>query len=121
MNPAKGIKQPHLAAIASLSCLIVLCLAWELWLVPLREGGSWLALKALPLCLAWGGIVRGRVYTFQWSCMLVLAYFAEGVMRLLDVPYAGRLCAAAAVLLSTVFFSACLLFVKRIRESADGL
>jgi len=30
----------HLAAGASLVALVVLCLAWELWLAPRRPGGS---------------------------------------------------------------------------------
>src|SRR5690606_28653235 len=29
--------------------LIALGLAWELWLAPLRPGGSWLVLKVIPL------------------------------------------------------------------------
>ena len=66
---------------AALVALILLCLAWELWLAPLRPGGSLLALKALPLALPLGGILGGRRYTYQWSSMLILAYFAEGVMR----------------------------------------
>jgi uncharacterized membrane protein len=31
----------HAVAVVSLLALIVLCLAWELWLAPLRPGGSW--------------------------------------------------------------------------------
>jgi uncharacterized membrane protein len=70
-----------LCALASLAALIALCLAWELWLAPLRPGGSWLALKALPLALPVGGILAGRRYTFQWTSLLVIAYFAEGATR----------------------------------------
>ncbi len=47
----------HTAAVASLAGLIAVSLAWELWLAPLRPGGSWLALKALPLCLPLAGIL----------------------------------------------------------------
>jgi hypothetical protein len=36
----------------SLIALLFLCLAWELWLAPLRPGGSMLALKALPLLVS---------------------------------------------------------------------
>ena len=61
--------------------LALLCLLWELSLAPLRPGGSFLALKALPLVLPLPGILRGRRYTYQWSSMLILAYFAEGVTR----------------------------------------
>ena len=110
---------PHIAAIVSLVGLIAVSLAWELWIAPLRPGGSWLALKALPLCLPLAGILKGKVYTFQWSCMLVLAYFAEAVMRLFDAAAASRVCAAAALLLSTVFFVACLAYVKQQRKAAQ--
>ncbi|MCW5603452.1 MAG: DUF2069 domain-containing protein [Burkholderiales bacterium] len=65
----------------SLIALIFLCLAWELWLAPLRPGGSWLVLKTLPLLAPLFGILRRRRYTYQWSSMLVLAYFIEGVVR----------------------------------------
>ena len=61
--------------------LVILCFAWELWLAPLRPGGSLAALKAAPLALPLAGIFAGRRYTYQWSSMLILAYFAEGVMR----------------------------------------
>ncbi|MDO5638441.1 MAG: DUF2069 domain-containing protein [Neisseria sp.] len=113
MNQQHRAHWSHTAAIVSLVGLIAVSLAWELWLAPLRPGGSWLALKALPLCLPLAGILKGRVYTFQWSCMLVLAYFAEAVMRLFDAALASRMCAAASLLLSMVFFAACLAYVKQ--------
>jgi uncharacterized membrane protein len=68
-------------ASGSLIALIVLCLAWELWLAPLRTGGTWLAIKVLPLAIALPGVMRGRRYTAQWTTMLMLAYFTEGVVR----------------------------------------
>lgn len=113
------IQWPQRAAIISLLGLIIVSLAWELWLAPLRPGGSWLALKALPLCLPLAGILKGKVYTFQWSCMLVLAYFAEAVMRLFDATWPSRVCAAAALVLSVVFFVACLAYVKQQRKAAQ--
>lgn len=61
--------------------LVALSLAWELWLAPLRPGGSWIALKALPLLAPLRGVVRGRRYTYQWSPLLVLAYATEGIVR----------------------------------------
>ena len=36
-------------AVGSLLGLIILGLAWELVLAPLRPGGSWIALNVLPL------------------------------------------------------------------------
>jgi len=69
------------AASVSLVMLIGLCVAWELFLAPLRPGGSWVVLKALPLLAPLFGILHGRRYTYQWSSMLVLLYFAEGATR----------------------------------------
>eukprot|EP01036_Dinobryon_divergens_P006796 gene6797-9028_t len=41
-----GVSATRWVATGSLLALIVLCLAWELVLAPVRPGGSWLALKA---------------------------------------------------------------------------
>lgn len=69
------------AVIAGLAALTLLSLAWELWLAPLRPGGSMLAWKALPLAVALGYALRGERRTFQWLSMLILFYFTEGVVR----------------------------------------
>ena len=50
-----------------LLALLLLCLAWELWLAPLRPGGSYLALKALPLAIPLVGIFEGKRRTYQWT------------------------------------------------------
>ncbi|PWB49091.1 MAG: DUF2069 domain-containing protein [Nitrosomonadales bacterium] len=71
----------HYIAITSLIALIMLCLAWEGWLAPVRPGGTLLVTKAVPLLLPLFGILRGRVYTYQWASMLILLYFTEGVVR----------------------------------------
>jgi len=71
----------RITASAFLAALAVLTLAWELWLAPLRPGGSWLALKTVPLLLPARGIFSGRIYTYRWATMLVLAYVAEGCVR----------------------------------------
>ncbi|MCP1573743.1 putative membrane protein [Herbaspirillum rubrisubalbicans] len=71
----------HLGASSSLVALILLCLAWELMLAPLRPGGSWMVLKVLPLLLPLRGVLKRDVYTLQWSSMLILVYLAEGLVR----------------------------------------
>ncbi|MDT3707820.1 MAG: DUF2069 domain-containing protein [Thiobacillus sp.] len=99
-------------ASASLIALIFLCVAWELWLAPLRPGGSWLVLKTLPLLFPLMGILKGRRYTYQWAPMLVLAYFSEGVVRVWsDTGITARL-AGAEVVLSVVFFFAAIYYAK---------
>jgi len=105
-------------ASASLVALIALCLAWELWLAPLRPGGSLVALKALPLVLPIAGILSGRRYTYQWSSMLILAYFAEGAMRAFAERGAAQALAAAEIVLSLAFFASALAYARLARGAA---
>jgi uncharacterized membrane protein len=103
---------------ASLVALILLCLAWELWLAPLRPGGSLIALKALPLALPLRGIFAGRRYTYQWSSLLILVYFAEGVTRSVADHGTSQICAAAEAALSLLFFAAVVAYARMTRASA---
>lgn len=107
----------YLTACASLAALILLCLAWELWLAPLRPGGSWLALKTLPLAAPLPGVLRGRVYTFQWALLLILAYFAEGLVRAWSETGVSAQLALAEIVLATAFFASAIFYV-RLRRSA---
>ena len=58
-------------ALGSLLGLVVLGLLWELWLSPIRSGGTWLALKVLPLCIPIAGILKNRMYTYRWVSLVV--------------------------------------------------
>jgi uncharacterized membrane protein len=111
------MKFAQTAAAGSLLALIVLCLAWELWLAPLRPAGSWLALKALPLALPLGGVLSGRRYTFQWSSMFVLAYFVEGTVRAWSERGATQALAAAEIVLSVVFYAAAVGYARATRRA----
>lgn len=102
----------YFAACASLTLLILMCFAWELWLAPLRPGGSWLALKALPLLAPLAGVLRGRIYTFQWTLLLVLAYFAEGVVRAWSDSGAMQILAGVEIAFSVIFFAAAIAYVQ---------
>ena len=108
----------RLAATSALLALIALCLAWELWLAPLRPGGSLVALKALPLALVLPGVLQGRRYTYQWSSMLILAYFAEGATRAwADSGIAQRL-AWAEIAVSLAYFAAAISYARLTRAAA---
>ncbi|KIA82230.1 DUF2069 domain-containing protein [Chromobacterium amazonense] len=105
-------------ASAALIVLILMTLAWELWLAPLRAGGSFLAFKALLLLLPLRGILAGRLYTYQWSSMFILGFFTEGVMRgWADHGLAQRL-AWCEVLVSTLFFICVLGFARSFKQRA---
>jgi uncharacterized membrane protein len=116
---ARLLAVAHLAACISLLALIFLCLAWELWLAPLRPGGSWLVLKLLPLLAALMGVLRGRRYTLQWSSMLILAYFTEGSVRAWSEAGTARQLAIGEVVLSLVFFAGALAFARLTRGARN--
>ncbi len=104
------------AALGSLVALIALGLAWELALAPLRPGGSWLALKVLPLLLPLRGVIRGEVYTYRWSMMLVLAYFAEGIVRAYAEARPASTLAFLEIALAAIFFVAAITYVRARRK-----
>ena len=106
-----------LAACASLVALVFLCVAWELFLAPLKPGGSWLVLKALPLLAPLFGVLRGRRYTFKWSTLLIWAYAAEGATRMYtDTGLAARL-AFVELVLSLAYFGAAVAYLKTTRAA----
>ena len=108
-------------AVASLLGLIVLSLAWELFLAPLRPGGSWLALKALPLCIPLAGFLKNRMYTYRWVSLMVWLYFTEGVVRAWSDRAPSNWLALLEVLLCIVLFTACSLHVRlRLRAAREA-
>jgi uncharacterized membrane protein len=65
-------------------------------------------LKALPLLAPLPGMLHGRRYTAQWSSMLVLAYFAEGIVRAWSEHGTARALSVAEIVLSCIYFAAAL-------------
>lgn len=101
----------HWGAVISLIGLIMLSLGWELWWAPLRPGGSLWALKAVALLLPLTGVLKQRLYTYQWSSMYILAYLTEGIMRgWADYGLSQQL-AWVEITLSSVFFFAVLGYI----------
>jgi uncharacterized membrane protein len=114
---APAILATRWLAVGSVLALIALGLAWELWLAPLRPGGSWLVLKVLPLCLPLGGLLRMRMYTYRWVSLLVWIYFTEGVVRATSERGTGAALAALEATLCLTLFFACVAHVRlRLRK-----
>lgn len=105
------------AAVLSCLGLIILSLLWERWLAPLRPGGSWLMLKAVPLLLPLPGLLKGKRYAYQWSSLLILIYLCEGLVRATSDIGLGRSLGAIETLLSTVYFVSVLAFCRATRPS----
>ncbi|MBC7918296.1 MAG: DUF2069 domain-containing protein [Rhodoferax sp.] len=105
-------------AVGSVLGLIVLGLLWELVLAPIRPGGSWLALKVLPLCIPLAGLMKNRMYTYRWVSLVIWLYFIEGVVRAWSDKAPGNLLAGLEVLLCLTLFVACTLHVRLRQRNA---
>lgn len=106
------VRHTQAAAVAALLSLIALCVAWELWLAPLRPGGSWLAFKALPLALPLAGLLKRRMYTYRWLSLMIWLYCTEGLVRATSDSAPSRYYAWLEVLLCLVIFIACTLHIR---------
>jgi uncharacterized membrane protein len=106
-------------AVASLLGLIVLGLAWELWLAP--TGNRTWAIKVLPLAIPLAGFLKYRMKTYRWVSLLVWLYFTEGVVRATsDKGGLSAGLAALQVLLCVALFVACAAHVRwRLRKSVE--
>ena len=106
-------------SIALWLALIVLCLAWELWLAPTGRGT--LAIKVLPLLPALPGLLRMRMYTYRWLSLVVWLYATEGLVRVGSEQGTGQWLALGEVLLSIALFVACAAHIRwRLKRGAQG-
>jgi uncharacterized membrane protein len=113
--PHAFVQATRAVAVGSLLGLIVLGLAWELWLAP--TGGRWLAFKVLPLVWPLAGLLKHRLYTYRWVSLLVWLYFTEGIVRATGVPAGASTgleatLAWAEVALCLALFTACAAHVR---------
>jgi uncharacterized membrane protein len=117
-NTENTVQKLRLGASLSLIALIILSLAWEGVLAPIKPEGSKLILKAVPLLLPLFGILNGRRYTYQWASMFILIYFTEGAVRAwADQGLSAKL-ALIEVLLTVIFFACTIFYAKLTRVSA---
>ncbi len=109
---SRSVNLTRIVAVTSVLGLILLGLAWELVLAPIKPGGSLLALKVLPLCLPLAGLLKNRMYTYRWVSLLVWLYFTEGAVRAYGDPRPGNILGMIEVLLCLILFAACALHVR---------
>ncbi len=107
--------------LASLLALCGLLVLWEMWLAPIRPGGSWLVLKAIPLCFALPGVFKRRAYTRQWLSLLLPLYLAEGIVRGWSEPGRIRALASAEIVLALIAFVMILVIARRLRRELGVL
>ncbi|MFL6632407.1 MAG: DUF2069 domain-containing protein [Massilia sp.] len=112
----------HTGAVTSLVILFAWLLVWEIVVAPLHPGGSLLALKALPLLLPLRGVLKRDLYTLQWSSMVILIYFVEGIVRAWsDRTEVSRMMALGEALLVVSYFLFALLYLRPYKKQAQKL
>jgi len=116
-DPGQMMSWSRRLALASLVGLVLLGLAWELWLAP--TGSGTLALKVLPLVVALPGLLRNRLYTYRWLSLLVWLYFIEGAVRAFADSGVSAWLAGVEIVLCLLLFTACAWHVRaRLRPAA---
>lgn len=122
-DDTENSKNPfHLLACISLIALILMLVLWEMVLVPLRPNGSWMVLKVIPLLFPLRGILKSQNYTMQWSSMLILLYFTEGVVRASsDTSSLSRVLAGLEIIFSIAFFFGTILYLRPHKKIAKEL
>ena len=109
--PEPAVRTARALALAGLLGLIVLCLAWELWLAPTGRGT--LALKVLPLAFCVAGLLRHRMYTFRWLSLLIWLYVLEGLVRATSDAGLGATLAVLEIALSLLIFVVSGFYIRR--------
>jgi uncharacterized membrane protein len=102
--------------VATVAALALLLLLWELWIAPLRPGGSWLVVKVIPLAILWPALARGGKRAAQWLALLLPFYFAEAVVRAWSESGRHAAVAGVAVALAVVAFVALLASFRAARK-----
>jgi uncharacterized membrane protein len=110
-EPDPVVQQARALALAALTALIALGLAWELWLAPTGHGT--LAIKVLPLVAGVAGVLRHRMYTFRWLSLLVWLYVAEGAVRASTEAGLSRALALGEIVLALLLFGASVVYIRR--------
>jgi uncharacterized membrane protein len=108
--PDTTLRRLRALAAGGLLAMVVLGLAWELWLAP--TGARTWAVKVLPLALALPGVLRFRMFTHRWLGLALWAYVGEGLVRGTTERGAAVPLAWMQVLLALVVFSACAAHVR---------
>ena len=68
--------------------------------------------KSLILLIPLSGILKKNLYTYQWSSMLILLFFIEGVVRFYSEDELSQMMALFQIILSIIFFISTIFFCK---------
>ena len=104
-----------LGSCSSLIALIFLNLIWEIGFNPIHGETSWMVLKATILLVPLIGILKKDRYTFQWSSMLMMIFFIEGIVRYYSDISPSKEFALGQIILTILFFLCSIFYCKKTR------
>jgi uncharacterized membrane protein len=104
--------------IALVVSLAIWCVAWESQVAPLREGGSWMTLKSIPILLPIIGIIHEREKSFQILSLIVIAYLIEAVVRSYADSGTMQAMALGELILSLSLFFTLIARAKKLKKSS---
>ena len=110
----------RLLTVIQVAALILLDSLWELWLAPLRPGGSMLALKVVPLVFVLPALWRGWVRAYQLWTMLILLYLCEGIVRGMSDPGLSSTLGWIETVLAAGSYATLMLYVRSYRSLASA-
>jgi uncharacterized membrane protein len=118
MNAGGTARAAALVGYVGLWCLLAL---WYGWLAPPAHlpVATALALLLVPLAFPLPGLLTGKRYTYAWSSMLSLLYFAHGVSEAWTVP-AERAYGLLEIGLSLLWFTGAVVYVRLSRRRNAG-
>ena len=81
-----------------------------------------MALKMLPLLVPLRGVIKRDVYTMQWSSMLILIYFTEGIVRgISDRAPLSSILGWVEVALACIYFFCTIYYLRPYKQAAKQL
>ena len=120
-TPHPLVSLSRASSVVLLVALIALNVGWEMWWAPLRPGGSWWALKVLPLCLPLAGLLKNRMYTYRWLALMIWLYFIEGTVRATSESGLGAALATVSTLLCIALFISVTVHIRTRLKHAPGV
>ena len=108
----------RLLTVVLVAALILLGSLWELWLAPLRPGGS--MLEVVPLVFVLPALWRGWVRAYQLWTMLILLYLCEGIVRGMSDPGLSSTLGWIETVLAAGSYATLMLYVRSYRSLASA-
>lgn len=70
----------------ALGGLVLLFIAWRVWVIPAEHALTIVAIHVVPIILFLPGLLQRKPKVFIWLCFVILLYFCQGIMSSFALP-----------------------------------